>query len=158
MDGCPEGWVDGEQMCPEALWCGITPSCKAYMDWDQGSCACPHVSDTCCDLVIIWPPGGEILTMDDDADIGRPGLQLDITAQADCWGDWYGTQMKVAICGEETMIPEGVVDPGTTVDTHTRATGRIDLGDEVGCFPLCADVVVWGSTVITHTTMEICVE
>ena len=157
-DGCPEGWVDGEQMCPEGNWCGITPSCKAYADWDQGACACPSVSRVCCDLSILWPPGDGVLTMGDDADLGRPGLQLDVTARAECWGDWPGTQMKVAICGEDAMIPEGVVDPGTTVDTHDLATGRIDLGDSVGCFPLCADVVIWGSTVITHDTIEICVE
>jgi len=157
-DGCLVAWVDGEQMCPQAVWCDVTQSCRAYMDWDHGSCTCPHVSSVCCDLDIIWPPGEAVLTLGDDADIGRPGLQLDVTAQADCWDDWYGTMLKVALCGETAMVPEGFADPGTTVDTHTRATARVDLGDAVGCFPLCADVVIWGSTVITNDIIEICVE
>ena len=157
-DGCPSGGVDGEQMCPDESWCGVTPSCTAYEDWKHGACACPAPSRTCCDLDIIWPPGDSILSLADDADLGRPGLQLDVTAQAGCWGEWHDTMLKVAVCGEDAMIPEGFADPGTTVDTYTLATGRIDLGDAVGCFPLCADVVLWGSTVLTHTSIEICVE
>jgi len=145
-------------MCPQEIWCDVTVTCMAFSDWDHGTCSCGHTPSVCCDLDIIWPPGDSVLTLSDDVDLGRPGLQLDVTGQADCWGDWYGTQMKVAICGEDAMIPEGVVDPGTTVDTCTRATGRIDLGNSVGCFPLCADVVVWGSTVIAHDMIEICVE